>query len=314
MSRSGMMITIAFSVLSVTSQARALQSSVKWIDDSEAGVAAAQKSSLPILFLLLPPSDAPASDKNKVLESFGDPAVSRLVGDRFVAVGLRQSRAAEGLLKRLNASDAPVGSAVIATPGGGRVDIIATDDVQDAPRLAKRLAEAFAKYQAKVLADSVTPVLGDEDAKTDALLVSLRLVKKLGLTEADQSTAKLLDRKTLPDAVRAAVYDTLAALSTDRAMGALLDAARQDAKAVAALRLCTPAGAKALVSALKLGDPDKLVLAYDAAIAICSMAEGKPTEFWKGTDETSQEAELERVKARISTCVQAWRESGDHRD
>lgn len=314
MSRSGMMITIAFSVLTVTSQARALQSSVKWIDDSEAGVAAAQKSSLPILFLVLPPSDAPATDKNKVLESFGDPAVSRLVGDRFVAVGLRKSRAAEGLLKRLNASDAPVGSAVIATPGGVGVDIIATDDVQDAQRLAQRLAEAFAKYQAKVLADSVTPVIGNENAKTDALLVSLRLVKKLGLAEADQSTAKLLDRKTLPDAVRAAVYETLAALSTDRAMGALLDAARQDAEAVAALRLCTPGGAAALVQAIKLNDRERLVLAYEAVIAICSIDEAKPAAFWQAGDKKPRQAEIERVKARISTCVQAWRESRDHRD
>ena len=80
------------------------------------------------------------------------------------------------------------------------------------------------------------------------------------------------------------------------------------------MRACTPAGAAALVSALKLGDPDKLVLAYNAVIAICSIDQARPVEFWQGDDETSQEAEIERVKTRISACAQDWHESQNHAD
>lgn len=304
---------IVLFVLSAATHIRAQQSSVVWIDDGEAGVAAAQKSSLPILFLILPPSDKPSATADKSKESFNDAAVIRLVSRRFIAVHLERSNAADVLLKRLDAPNVLDGSAVIATPGGGGVDIIATDDVQDAQRLAKRLAEAFGKYQAKVLADSVAPTLGNRDAKPKALLESLRLVKKLELSEADKAIAKLLDRKKLAAAVRSAAYDTLAALSTERAVAELLDAALQDMKAVDALRLCTPAGAAALLSALKLDDRERLVLAYDTLIAICSIGEAKPAEFWQGGNETSQEAEIDRIKVRIATCVQSWRESRDHR-
>lgn len=52
-------------VLSAATHIRAQQSSVVWINDGEAGVAAAQKSSLPILFLILPPSDKPSATADK---------------------------------------------------------------------------------------------------------------------------------------------------------------------------------------------------------------------------------------------------------
>ncbi|MCZ6806735.1 MAG: hypothetical protein O7F08_07265, partial [Deltaproteobacteria bacterium] len=146
------------------------------------------------------------------------------------------------------------------------------------------------------------------------MLESLRLVKKLELSQADKAIAKLLDRKKLAGAVRSAAYDTLAALSTERAVGELLDAALQDTNAVDALRLCTPAGAAALLPALELADRERLVLAYDAVVAICSIGEPKPTEFWRGGDETSQQAEIDRIKVRISTCVQSWSESRNQWD
>ena len=311
MSRSRMVMAVGFGVLFATDRVLALEDPIKWMDDSEAGVAAAQKSSLPILFLVLPPSDAPETVKDKAAAPFRDPAVARLVGDRFVAVRLSESRATERLLKRLNASNAGHGSAVIATPGGSKVDIIATDNAQDVQALAHNLAGAFGKYQAKVLADSVAPVLGNEEAKSDALLEALGLVKILDISEADDATAKLLDRKKLADAVRSAAYDTLAALSTEKAIAKLLDAGLQDQKAADALRSCSPAGAAALLPALELADRDRLVLAYNAMVAICSIDEAKPAEFWQGDDKTSQKAEIERMKARVSACAESWRASRD---
>lgn len=313
LSKKRMLFCVLF-VLSASIQIRAQQSSVVWFDDGEDGVAAAQKASLPVLFLILPPSEKSAAPGDMSMESFNDPAVMRLLSRRFVAVHLERSTATEVLLKRLDALDASDGSAVIATPRGGRVDLIVTDDVRDAKRLAQRLAEAFGKYQAKVLADSVTPVLGNPGAKPEAVLESLRLVKKLDLSEADKSIVELLGHKKLTDAVRSSAYDTLAALSTERAVGGLLDAALQDGKAVDALRLCTPAGATALVPALKLGDRERLVLVYDAMIAICSIDEAKPAAFWQSRDMKPQQAEIDRVKAEVSTCVEAWRESQGHRD
>lgn len=314
MSRSSGTITVGLFVLLATNQVSALQASVKWIEDSEAGVAAAQKSTLPILFLVLPRAAPEAEDKNEAAKSFDDPEVIRLVGERFVAVRLKRSREAEVLLKRLNASNAPDGSVVIATPRGAGVDIIATNDVKNAQRLAQKLAKAFGKYQAKVLADSVTPVLDNEDAKPEALLESLRLVKKLGLSGADKAIADLLDRKSLTDEVRASVYGTLAALSTERAVGRLFDAALQDTKAADALRLCTPAGATALLPALELNDRKRLALAYDVLVTICSIDEAKPAAFWQDDDKASQKAEIERIKARVAICVQAGRELPDYRD
>lgn len=314
MSRSSGMITVGLFVLLATNHVSALQASINWIEDSEAGVAAAQKSTLPILFLVLPRPEPEAKDKNEAAESFDDPAVIRLVGERFVAVRLKRSREAEVLLKRLNAANAADGSVVIATPRGVGVDIIATNDVQNAERLAQKLEEAFGKYQAKILANLVAPILDNEDAKPEALLESLRLVKKLGLSGADKAIADLLDRKNLTDDVRASVYDTLAALSTERAIHRLFDAALQDTKAADALRLCTPTGATALLPALKLGDRKRLALAYDVLVTICSIDEAKPAAFWQDDDKTSQKAEIERIKARVATCVQAGRELPDRRD
>ena len=74
-----------------------------------------------------------------------------LLQRRFIAVQVERSAAVEGLLKRLDASDAADGSAIIATPRGSRVDLIGTKDVQDAQQLAQRLAESFGKYQDRVL-------------------------------------------------------------------------------------------------------------------------------------------------------------------
>ena len=106
MSRSRMTMVVGFCVLFSTNRVCALQDPVNWMDDSEAGVAAAQKSFLPILFLILPPSDAPEKVKDKTAAPFRDPAVARLVRERFVAVRLRRSKSTEVLLKRLDASDA----------------------------------------------------------------------------------------------------------------------------------------------------------------------------------------------------------------
>ena len=69
------MFMIVGCVLFVTNPLRALQPSINWLDDSEAGVAASQKSSLPILFLVLAPADAPAAAEEKAARSFQDPAV-----------------------------------------------------------------------------------------------------------------------------------------------------------------------------------------------------------------------------------------------
>jgi hypothetical protein len=229
----------------------------------------------------------------------------KLLNRSFVSVRLIRSTAAEVLLKRLNASDAADGSAIIATPQGSQVDLIGAKDVQDAQRLAQRLAEAFGKYQTKVLADSVAPVLGNRDANANAVLESLVLVKTLQLSEADKAIVELLNHKKLTDAVRSAAYGTLAALSTERAVSGLLDAALKDVKALDALRLCMPAGATALVPALKLGDRERLVLAYDAVIAICSIDQAKPAEFWQTGDKKPQQAEIDRVKERVSICVKA---------
>lgn len=301
-------------VMSAPNQLPAQPSTVQWMDDSEAGVAAAQKSSLPILFLVLPKAGEPSTTAQKSIESFNDKAVIRWVTQRFIAVQLPQSTTAEVLLRRLDAPNAADGSAVIATPGGSGIGIIATDDVQDAQRLVKKLAETFKNYQTKVLADSVTPVLANGDAKTDDLLKSIRLVQDLELLEADKAIVELLDHKKLADTVRSAAYDTLAALSTKRAVGGLVDAALQDLKAVDALRLCTPAGAAALVAALKLDDRERLVLVYDAVITICSIDAAKPAEFWKSGNEASQTTEIDRIKVQVSNCVQSWREALNHRD
>ena len=91
---------IVLFVLSATNHTRAQQSSVVWFDDSEAGVAAAQKSSLPILFLIQPPSDESSATADKSRESFNDVAVIELVSRTFVAVHFARSAAARVLLKR----------------------------------------------------------------------------------------------------------------------------------------------------------------------------------------------------------------------
>lgn len=295
---------VALFVLSVTHTIEAQPASVAWFDDSEAAVTAAQKSSLPILFLVLPRSDEPSTPGDHLKKSFDDPAVKRLVSRRFIAVNLKRSTANNALLKRLDASEVPNGSAVIATPGGSGLDIVATNDVRDAQRLVQRLAEAFGKYQARVLANSVAPVLGNEEAKSKDLLASLRLVKKLELSQADKAIEKMLGSEKLGDGVRAAAYDALAALSTERSIEALLDSALEHSNAASALRSCTPAGAAAMLASLTLKDRKRLVAAYDAVSAICSIGDAKPAEFWQGDDKASQKAEIDRVKALVSTCAQ----------
>ncbi|MHC5108588.1 MAG: hypothetical protein ACYTHJ_01765 [Planctomycetota bacterium] len=298
-------IEIAFVLGLATTQIFALQASIEWTDDSEAGVAAARKSALPMLFLVLPPADAPPSVMSKVEASFADPVVTSMVRKRFIAVRLPDSRATPILLDRLNASDAAAGSAVIATPRGGGIDVVAVDDVRDAQRLRKRLAECFAKYQDRVFTDSVKPVLQNENARREDLQEALRLVRTLELTKAADDIATLLNRETLPRGVPTASYDALANLSTKKAVDVLLEKASDDNKAAEALRSCKPAAAVILQPELKQGNGKRLVIVYNALAAICSVDNAKPAEFWQGGDDASQKAEIERVKARVATCGQA---------
>ena len=93
---------LAVFLLSVSRTIVAQPSPVAWFNDSEAAVTAAQKTSLPILFLVLPRADEPSTGGDNPKESFNDPAVKRLVSRRFIAVNLKRSTANNALLKRLD--------------------------------------------------------------------------------------------------------------------------------------------------------------------------------------------------------------------
>ncbi len=281
---------------------------IQWISNARQGVAKAQARGLPVLFYVRgKASDDDSSIVRDQRRAFRDPRVVRLVRERFVPVRLANSNETRALLRDLGA---PVQSdqLVVATPGGKYLGRIGTDNSRNANSLLQGLQDLFNTYRGEVFRSRVAKTLSNEDAKPAELMRALDLVQGLTITQADELVARLLDRPRLSSRLRKRVYDTLAHLSTRRAVEKLLEVAPLDKLAGKALARCTPEGATYMLDALDPGKLELHVIAYEAVTKICKIKKTRPRGFWKSADADTQMREIARVREQVQRVAKRWKE------
>lgn len=287
---------------------------IQWTSDPERGFAQAKHTDLPVLLYVDDPSPDEEESDAEHERALADPVVVRLVRERFVALRLRPSIVTETLFQQMNVTDATMSCVVVATPNGGLIGVIPGDKVAQAESLAKQLVQMYRAYRNNLFEETLKTTLESESAKSAEILEALDVIARLQIIEADQCVIQLLDREKLEGSVRRRAYRTLAALSTDRGIEALLKAAPDHEAAVEALQNGTPATAELLLSALDPKRPNRLIVGYEAVGKICDLTGAKPRAFWTEADEEQQLAELERTKKAADGCIATWwAEHGDAR-
>ena len=134
---------------------------------------------------------------------------------------------------------------------------------------------------------------------------------------ADVWVAQYVKRTALPHDLRVQAYRTLAALSTETAVDALLLHAGDDKRAAAALAQCSTDAVQPLLKYLGGKDEKQHILAYRALLKICNLHGLKPDSFWSKPDKEVKQKEIDRVKqaarARATSCC-SWPPGRRRRD
>ena len=286
------------------------QRPIQWLSNAQQGVAQAQRSGLPLLFYV-GGSDSRHGDNDLAdaqQAAFRDPLVRGIAQERFVAVRLPRSSSTEATLDAMGVKAGAGYVLVVATPDGKHIGTIPPNQVAEAGTLAKQLVVMFRSYRTGIFEQELKPTLEDKTAKAGDVIKALKVIEKLLIIEADATVIALLERSDLTKTTNRQVYDTLATLSTQPAVEALLKASLNDNLAATALKRCTPGGAEALLPALDSQNFGEFYTAYDALVKICKLGKAKSRGFWGGQNERLINEELERVKSAASATAKRWRE------
>ena len=286
----------------------AAQDSIEWRPDPRAAIIEAKQTERPVLFYIVDTSEEAKAFSEAQDRAFDDPRVSTIISSRYVPARLQDSPDTQELLHELGIADTVPLSIIVLTPDGHVVQTILPHDVARAETLASHLAEAFNKYRDTLYAQKLRPRLTNPATSPEQLDVALRLVESFAVTQADHETAGLLKRLDLSEALRKQVYASLAALSTEEATMALLDAAAKDNSAVEALKHCTPAAVQFLLPELRTDDHERFLIVYEALTSICEVPHPQPESFWNSASLQIQHQEIERVKRAAADCLKQWRE------
>ncbi len=287
---------------------------IPWIADVKKGMAEAERLSMPMLFYIgAAKTDTEAHDEAQQ-RSLTAPEVCTIASERFVPIRLRESATTRVLMEQMQAHDATAFSIVTATPKGRLLRTIPASEVAQPDKLVGELMAISREYGTELFQSDLKAKLENENSRPKELTAALELIEKLLIVDADSSVIGLLERETLPDAVKTQAYETLAALSTRRATEALLSAALRGEAAKTALAKCTPDAAEVLVAALDPKELDKLRIVCSAVSRMCGIADCDPGLFAPDVDRQLHKKEIERLKSAAAQCAKEWRaESQDGR-
>jgi hypothetical protein len=286
----------------------AAQDSIEWRPDPRAAIIEAKQTERPVLFYIVDTSEEAKAFSEAQDRAFDDPRVSTIISSRYVPARFHDSPDTQELLRELDIADTVPLSIIVLTPDGHVVQTILPHDVARAETLASHLEEAFNKYREILYEQKLKPRLTDPSTSPVQLDIALRLVESFAIREADHETAGLLKRPDLSEALRKQVFASLAALSTEEATMALLDAAAKDSSAVEALKQCTPAAVESLLPELRTDNHDRFLIAYEALTSICEVPDPQPESFWDDASLQTQHREIDRVKRAAADCLKQWRQ------
>ncbi|UCF33427.1 MAG: hypothetical protein JSV78_13945 [Phycisphaerales bacterium] len=301
-------IPISFACVLLLLSSTLAKEPVEWIEGIEQGVAQSKQTQRPILFYIIPRGEDSTELMDKQQQSFRDPVVAGIIRERFTAIQMPKSTLASTLLEQMGAADATPLSIVVSTPDPKLVGTISAEEIIKPQVLAQKLTEFFRTYRSDLFRRQLQPILTDENASAGKVASALQLVEQFLITEADDAVVDLLAREKLSALVKERAYKTLAALSTPRSTGALLQAALEDEAAKEALATCTPAAVETLLSALDPKVLDRHTVAYEAVVQIFQIENPRPADFWKNAEEESATQEMERVKKIATETAEQWRQ------
>jgi hypothetical protein len=281
---------------------------VEWLEEVEQAVAQSKQTQRPILFYIIPRGEDSTELMDKQKQSFRDPLVAGIIRERFTAFQMRKSTLARTLLEQMGAADATPLSIVVSTPDPKLVGMISAEEIVEPQMLAQKLTQLFRTYRSDLFRKQLQPILTDEKASAENVISALQLVEEFLITEADDAVVELLNREKLSALIKERTFKTLAALSTPRSTGALLQAALEDEAAKEALATCTPGATETLVSALDPKDMDRHIIAYEALVRIFKIEDPRPADFWKNAAEELATQEIERVKKIATEAAEQWRQ------
>ena len=137
----------------------------------------------------------------------------------------------------------------------------------------------------------------------------MQFVGEYRITSAEKDALALLERPRLESAVRNAIYEALAELSTKDGVSKLLELARGgDNQAAKAIEKCTPAGAEVLIADLTPDAEPFDYAVYKAAAQICGIRNVKPQKYFENAKPRLKEEEVERVRGLVQDAAKRWKE------
>ncbi len=307
MRRSRLWIWLAAAWLGAAAAAAQEQATIAWSRDVKQAVALARQTRRPLMFWVLGRSGSrDHRTERDQKRAFRDPLVFAL-SKRFVPARLSRSRYREQLEEwdlspRLNMD------IVFVTPEGKRIDVLSSQGARDPQVLARKMSLVFHAYRSDLFERELKPKFDDEKTPEQELRAALRLVRELVILPASSTVVKLLERPKHSAALRAELYDTLAVLSTQTTVTALLDEAASDPRAAQALRRCVPSAVPVLLEALGSENQTLHLAVYHAVTRICHIRDVRPDRFWNGRIASLKRKEIERVRTLASQYARRWKE------
>jgi hypothetical protein len=284
------------------------QNPVQWLASPEQGIAIAQRTQRPLLFYVPGDIESEDSDLERAQKrSFRDETVTAFIRARYVPVRLPRSNTDEEMLHKLGVYVRYGLFLVVVTPTGQLVGTIQPGEVAQTRQLVERLAELFRRYRNELFAKKLQPQLAAENLDMRRVREALWRIREFDILKADETVTELLDRPDLDERMRVAVYSTLASLSTQKSVQALLDAAESDKFARQALKSCTPMGAWYMLGALTNDYGRVRLYVYRAVARICGIRDTKSDYWLENARPKYLQKELERVRTAVERVAQNWR-------
>lgn len=305
------LVLSVLAVLIVPGLARA-QNPVQWSGSVKQSVDRAAEQSLPLLIWVKDGHDHDDDDLEDAQEEcFRDPAVVGVIHKRFVPLRVnRNSRVIEEA-RKLNL---PTGFGLycaVLTHDGRVIDQMGPGEVAQPPVFLARLNAAYGKFCDDLYEGQIRPLLEDPSVPKSKARLAAQTVYRLGIRKADRAIIGLLSRPDVQPHETSRIYDLLASLGTQTAIGELLDRSAEK-PAAAALMKAEPGALEWLLPELPGAEGDvtpRQMAAYAAATKICRTT-AKGPDWWASASPELRQKELERVRNKAAAVEEYWREQG----
>jgi hypothetical protein len=303
---------IAIPVLCFCAVAAAAQSGdLGWRTDPQPAVAEAKRLNRPLMVYVL----GATRDRDEKLDdaqrrAFSDLRVQRLA-QRFVPLKLSRS-VHRDVLKDFGLPESANMVMSFVTPEGKPLGDLGAAGIAQADSLAAKMKLVLRAYVEQLYESDLKPLLTDADAKPADVKRALQAVAEQRILAAESDLVAMLEREKRDAAVRPAVCEALAALSTKTAVTKLLDlSGTGDRTAAKALEKCTPAGAELLLGMLKPDDEPFDYPLYKLITKVCGIREVKPEKWFDTAKPKARQEHFDKLDKLVRDAAAAWKEAND---